>query len=298
MKLEPVATRKTLTAVVVHYGEQSPTVTVAAGAVEYADQVVVVANDLTTRPQGLPNSVEWIVPERNLGFGSGFEFGCRNAPADVYLALNSDIHVTTECVRGCIAAFEDPLVGVAGPTLIGDHGQIQSSVGLISRFMKKPIMRLRHPGGPTEADWVTGGVLFVRSEVAQTVGMDGSYFLLYEDVDLCVRARAANWKVICLPVCAIHHQGAGHSIVGLRATYYQLRNYRWFVQRNYSRAASALALGFGCYSIVRQGVADSVRDHSFARTQLMVRAMIASLKVPPPGQVLDSDPVALNGRVW
>ena len=64
------------------------------------------------------------------------------------------------------------------------------------------------PGAATvDCAWVTGAVMFVRREVAETVGMDGSFFLGGEDADFCVRARRQGWRVQCCGVApAIHHR--------------------------------------------------------------------------------------------
>src|SRR5207249_7515050 len=54
---------------------------------------------------------------------------------------------------------------------------------------KKTLERCRVP-------WVTGCCLLVRRECLEELGgLDEDYFLYYEDVDLCLRARKRGWTV-------------------------------------------------------------------------------------------------------
>jgi len=56
-------------------------------------------------------------------------------------------------------------------------------------------------------DWATGCCLLIRRACwRQLGGLDPDYFLYYEDVDFCHRARAAGWAVAYEPSpSAIHH---------------------------------------------------------------------------------------------
>ena len=50
------------------------------------------------------------------------------------------------------------------------------------------------------ADWVTGCCLLVRRDcLEQLGGFDPDFFLYYEDVDLCRRAREQGWTVAFEP---------------------------------------------------------------------------------------------------
>jgi GT2 family glycosyltransferase len=56
--------------------------------------------------------------------------------------------------------------------------------------------------------WVTGCCLLVRRDCLQELGgFDEDFFLYYEDVDLCRRARARGWSVWYEPeVAVVHHR--------------------------------------------------------------------------------------------
>src|SRR5690606_3247236 len=61
-----------------------------------------------------------------------------------------------------------------------------------------------------DVDWTTGAALAVRADLLrQLSGFDEGYARGYfEDVDLCLRAREAGYKVVHEPACTlIHHVG-------------------------------------------------------------------------------------------
>ena len=56
--------------------------------------------------------------------------------------------------------------------------------------------------------WVTGACLLVRREVLDEVGaLDENMFMFYEDLDWCMRIRAAGWKIFYVPQSRICHLG-------------------------------------------------------------------------------------------
>jgi GT2 family glycosyltransferase len=66
----------------------------------------------------------------------------------------------------------------------------------------------RHvPEKRSAVDWVTGCCMLIRRDCWQQVGgLDRDFFLYYEDVDLCRRARNKGWSVCYEPALeAVHH---------------------------------------------------------------------------------------------
>ncbi len=69
----------------------------------------------------------------------------------------------------------------------GEIDQWRMSGGLIS---KKPKKRFN------KVDFVSGSLMFIKRKVVDKVGIfDESYFMYYEDVDYCYRARLRGFKV-------------------------------------------------------------------------------------------------------
>ena len=75
-----------------------------------------------------------------------------------------------------------------------------------------------------EVDWVP--VISTRRAILEKVGLcDSSYYIYYEDVDFCLRAKIAGYKIVYVPTAIFWHKGS--STVGLhnyRSYYYLTRN--------------------------------------------------------------------------
>ena len=63
-----------------------------------------------------------------------------------------------------------------------------------------------------EPAWVSGSCLLARRQAIDAVGLfDEGFFLYEEDVDLCVRVRAAGWRIVFTPAAeVVHHLGRQH----------------------------------------------------------------------------------------
>jgi N-acetylglucosaminyl-diphospho-decaprenol L-rhamnosyltransferase len=160
---------------------------------------------------------------RNRGFACAVNEACRLSRGSWFLLLNPDLTVKEGFLDGVQALAErleqeSPRAGVIGFQLRNADGSRQFSSGpfptlwtsLIrlvlprSRRKYRPL-RVRHR---TEVPWVTGCCLLVRRECLEDLrGFDEEFFVYYEDVDLCRRARERGWTVWYEPTLrAIHHR--------------------------------------------------------------------------------------------
>jgi len=83
-----------------------------------------------------------------------------------------------------------------------------------------------------DTDYACGAALFFRSEVARQIGLlDEAFFLVWEEVDWCFRARKAGWRNVVVPAAKVWHKigvSFGSESSPLR-TYFSIRNeLLWF----------------------------------------------------------------------
>jgi hypothetical protein len=103
------------TAVIVHYGDVAPTVALAGIIAPWVNEVVVAVNDDASAPAGLPVGVDWVVMERNLGYGAAFMHAVHAREGDVFILLNNDVEFTQSSFEACLEALRsDPTIGVVG----------------------------------------------------------------------------------------------------------------------------------------------------------------------------------------
>jgi GT2 family glycosyltransferase len=142
------------------------------------------------------------------------------------LLLNPDVTVADGFLDDVAAAAgrlaADPAVGVVGFQLRNRDGSRQASAGpfptlantLGGLVRPRSRRRCRHRPADARADvpWVTGGCLLVRRDCfRQLGGLDEGYFLYYEDVDFCRRARGRGWAVVYEPGVAVTHHWPLHT---------------------------------------------------------------------------------------
>lgn len=179
-----------------------------------------------------------VVPyQGNRGFGAGCNAGVEAAQVTPFILLvNPDAEITVGMVDELLATFAaNPRLGIASPQLL-DHtgapvetaGTFPTVLGLALGKFRRPTQARQQQGTldgtlPDHAcrpvDWVSGAVMMVRREVWDaTGGFDPAYFLYYEDIDLCLRARRAGWEVGVVPrATAIHESGGSQWRPGTRS---------------------------------------------------------------------------------
>jgi hypothetical protein len=163
------------------------------------------------------------LPE-NRGFSAGVNAGFRRSRGDWVLVLNPDLIVCDGFIDlVCAAAldadddtFSDLPIGVVGFQLRNRDGTRQLSTGLFPTISKMVLGLLRsrrsrkyemtNNQARQSVAWVTGSCLLVRrSCLNELQGFDEEYFLYYEDVDLCRRARGRGWAVCYEPAVQVVH---------------------------------------------------------------------------------------------
>jgi len=182
------------------------------------DQIVVVDNASTDGSadhiRGRYPQVALIVNDSNLGFAEGNNVGIRyllERAFDLVLLLNNDTVVDPDCLRELKRAAETQPAAAYGATIyeLSAPGRIWYSGGSISRLT----LEARHetapadaPGTPRPTDFITGCCLMFRSDALRGIGLlDRDFFAYYEDVDWCLRAKAAHERVLYVPAAVLRH---------------------------------------------------------------------------------------------
>lgn len=167
-----------------------------------------------------PHAVRVLQSGHNGGFGAGNNFGMKQGlpagisastrPDYVYL-LNSDAFPE----KGAIAALIDhlernPKTGLAGSYIQGEDGvphrtafrfpsaagEFESHIrfGPVSKILRDHIIAAPLPQRSQPTDWLVGASLMMRQDMLDQIGLfDETFFLYFEETDLCRRAALAGW---------------------------------------------------------------------------------------------------------
>jgi GT2 family glycosyltransferase len=166
--------------------------------------------------------------EINIGYGAAADLGIYLSTSPYILLLNSD----TILQSGALDRLGDyldknPKVGIVGPRLINQNGNLQPScfpmpsplqiffdVSHINQlihqipFIKEQNFRTWSHNYNRSVPWVQGAALAIRREAYDAVGgFDKTFYMFYEEVDLCRRMLNAGWETHFSPVTDIIHIG-------------------------------------------------------------------------------------------
>lgn len=158
----------------------------------------------------------------NRGYSAAINAGVAASRGELLLLLNSDTRIAPGTLDAYVNAFQDdPELGVAGAQLVNADGSAQWSAGTVPTLLwmvvavsgiatlARPFRRSRRKenGDP---GWVSGAAMAFRRRVWAAAGPLRKDFRFYaQDLDFCVRARRAGWKVRLLPHVRVEHRHGG-----------------------------------------------------------------------------------------
>jgi N-acetylglucosaminyl-diphospho-decaprenol L-rhamnosyltransferase len=170
-------------------------------------------------------TVELVTNTTNLGFGRANNRAVERAHGPYVLLLNTDAFVSEDTLLKTLNFMEsNPQCGILGVKLVGEDGTLQPScrffptpwnVFLANTGLNRIFPHTRLVDDMTwdhsrtrECDWVPGCFYLTRKKLIDQVGLfDPRFFLYYEEVDHCHRARQAGWKVYFYANTSVVHVG-------------------------------------------------------------------------------------------
>ena len=195
--------------------------------IEIEIQVIVVDNNSNDNKffvfQQKYKWVTWIENSKNYGFAKACNIGIENAKSKWYLFLNPDTILEPKSIHSlinyCNEKTEHRIIGIKQ---LNENKKNSNSYGLFLNFWSlsgliRPLIRLKKGSYKSinskeiaNPDWISGSFIMIRKEDFELInGWDESYWMYYEDMDLCKRAKKINLKVSLLNNWScIHFHGA------------------------------------------------------------------------------------------
>ena len=171
-------------------------------------------------------TVRLIINPVNVGYGGGLNEGIAVARGAYVLVLNQDIVMRPGALRSLIGCAEEhPDAGVVGARLEYADGRFQHSAfrfpdtaqafyGFFDGLV--PLDSVRNGRYPPEqydrtfaAEHLLGACMLFRRAALEQVGVfDPTFFMYYEETDLCWRLRHAGWQNYYTPDARVMHVSA------------------------------------------------------------------------------------------
>ena len=160
--------------------------------------------------------VEIVVLPENRGFAGAANAGIAKAPPDHdVIVLNSDVVARPAWLeRLQYLAYRDDRIGIAGPKLLYPDQRIQSAgsyrnLGAPLWFDHRYRFRDAHDPEaniPMTVLGTTGAAMYLKRAMLDEIGaFDEAYGMAYEDMDLCLRAWEAGWRITYAPHSTLLH---------------------------------------------------------------------------------------------
>lgn len=193
---------------------------VALRDVDY--EIIVSSNSLYSLPQQLkvkdsfPN-IRWIFNDRNGGFAYGMNRGLEIAEGNYLMIANPDLVIKSGVREGIDFLRDHVEVGAIGPVIKDSDGEIQDSARpfvTLPRWIFRQFKRVLGWKDKYDysfiqpVDWVIGACILMKKDVYNKVGgLDESYFMYAEDMDLCTRIHLAGLDVVLFPQMQVEYKG-------------------------------------------------------------------------------------------
>src|SRR6478736_6633042 len=212
---------------------------VSAGPVGVAGEVIVVAGPAMPAPRRddlAALGAHLVDIDGPFNFSASINLGAAHATGEHLLLLNDDVEVITADWLARLLDAARPGVGAVGAKLLFEDGTLQHA-GHTYRTS------LDHVGFGLPGDAPgRGGILRRRREVA---GVTAACMLVpfgvfdavgglctglpanYNDVDLCMKIRAAGWTIVYEPAAVLYHFESRSRVAGIRPEEVELIQRRW-----------------------------------------------------------------------
>lgn len=153
-------------------------------------------------------TIKLLINQVNLGFAKAVNLGAKEANSEIILITNNDVTFEKNCLQELLRALgDDPKIGVVGGKV---YGKNQDRI-CIQGFRLNPYLGyhqfdLSGLNRKRECDWISGNCFLVRRKLFLDFGgFDKEYFFYFEDIDFCLRARKAGFKLLYTPEAIAYH---------------------------------------------------------------------------------------------
>jgi N-acetylglucosaminyl-diphospho-decaprenol L-rhamnosyltransferase len=258
-----------------------------------APQLVVV--DAGSRDGGAAlareHGAEVVARPNNPGFGPASNAGVERARSDVTVLLNPDIELRDAALAELVgrAAGRDALLA---PRLLEADGSVQRTAHPVPGGLDAFLPALVHPPllprgarlrfepwraeSPRSVGWAIAACLAARTDVLRSLGpFDPTAFLFYEDLDLCLRARAAGIPTELHPDLVLRHSGAHSTGPTFGGEPYELlaRRRREVIEARLGRRALALDDAAQALTFATRSAGRVLLRRDAARPRAQMRAL-------------------------
>lgn len=187
--------------------------------------------------QSFPFPITSVRNDAPKGFAANHNYAFRLSTGVNFVVLNPDISLPEDPFHFLIPILENHPPCICAPLIKTQDGEIEDSARFFpsplilikkaaAKILKKKLKLEKVPENRTmlNPDWVAGMFMVIPHSIYKKLGgLSERYYLYYEDVDFCARARQAGIEVyVSKLVSVVHH--------AQRKSHNDLQFFRWHVE--------------------------------------------------------------------
>lgn len=231
-------------------------------------------------------SVKLLVSQENLGFAGGTNLGIRHATGDYILLLNNDTVVPPDFLEPMVESMQNnPAIGIISPKILYyDAPKTIQYAGIpyIKSLTGRGVVNGSGQQDQGQYDYceatslTNGACMLVRREVFEQIGLLSElYFMYYEELDFCERAKDKGWACYYCGTSYIHHrQSISIGKLHPRKTYFMFRNRLLFMRRTQAGIGFWLFLGYFLFLAFPANLVRHLLKRDFAHASSVWRGLI------------------------
>lgn len=201
-------------------------------------------------------SIPLIALQKNIGFGAASNQGIETCCSEQIVLLNADTRMKPGSLQALCTYLEDhPQAAIIGPRILNPDGTLQTSCfhfptplhiflyisGLYRSIPRLPVLKQHSlqkmaSESARPVPWILGAALAFRRETFEGLGgFDESFFMYFEEVDLCYRSFSQGKQIHFVPEAEIMHVGGGSTTQKRAWSYIQFfASLAQFYRKHYS----------------------------------------------------------------
>jgi len=191
--------------------------------IDYPNYQVIVVDNGSTDGSGdkLADEYDWcdfVFNETNRGFPGGVNVGIREAQnhnVDYVLLLNNDTVIDTNALQEMVTVGQSNNdAGIIGSMILDYSDETVHDAG--RKFVFRTLeyenphqgKRRSSLAGTHEVEGISGCCMMMKSEVINQIGIldENHFFFGGEDIDYCMRAKNAGWRIIVQLDAPVYHK--------------------------------------------------------------------------------------------
>ncbi len=168
----------------------------------------------------LPFQIKLVKNTAPQGFAANHNCAFSFSKGENFVILNPDIHLIDDPFTPLLAMLARNRNAIVAPLIVNQHGSVEDS----ARKFPTPFFLLKKAAGKVfkvrlqndvlvakdellMPDWVAGMFIVVPRLIYEKLhGLSEHYFLYYEDVDFCARARLAGCEILVNQQVKVIHE--------------------------------------------------------------------------------------------